>query len=66
MVVPLLQIFFVTALVVSYVAFVLPLFGPQLSFRCIGKGMFLDHVISQVSTLIFVVILPHLLAGSKY
>ena len=50
----LLQFFFVCASVVSYVAFVLSLFVPHLSFLCcLGRAAPRDCGISWVSSLIF-------------
>ena len=50
----LLQFFFVSASVVSNVAFVLSLFVPHLPFFwCLGKAVLLDCGISRVSSLIF-------------
>ena len=52
--VPLLQVFSVHALVGSYVAFVLSLFVPHLSFFwCLGKAVLGDCGISRVSSLEF-------------
>ena len=55
MAVPLLQFyFFFHASVVSFVAFVLSLFVPQLSFFwCLGKAVLRDWGISWISSLIF-------------
>ena len=52
--VPILKLFFVSAYVVSNVAFVLSLFVPRLFlFWCLGRAVLHDCSISRVSSLIF-------------